>query len=96
MSCFVGAPLDIALRDSGIISFAIVGVALEVGIEPSVRHGADLSYIPVVVEDACGGRDQTARQRSLAGLRFAGDALITDSTTISRLLKRSRTESGER
>ena len=88
MSCFVGTPLDLALRDCAINAFAILGVALEVGIEPSVRHGADLGYIPVVVEDACGGRDLTARQRSLAGLRFAGDAIMTESEAICRLLTR--------
>ena len=54
MSAFEGTFLDIALRDCGINSFVIVGIALEVGIEPTVRHGMDLSYIPVVVTDACG------------------------------------------
>src|SRR5262249_57770167 len=61
MSCFVGTPLDMALRDCGLIAFAIVGVALEVGIEPSVRHAADLGYIPVGAQDASAGRAQTAR-----------------------------------
>jgi biuret amidohydrolase len=93
MSCFVGTPLDMALRDCGLSAFAIVGVALEVGIEPSVRHGADLGYIPVVVEDACGGRDETARQRALAGFRFAGDAMLTESETICRLLQRGSAHS---
>ena len=88
MSCFVGTPLDLALRDCGITAFAIVGVALEVGIEPSVRHGADLGYIPVVVEDACGGRDEAAMQRALAGFRFTGDAVLTESETICQLLER--------
>ena len=32
MSAFVGTPLDIALRDCGIGAFAIVGIALEIGI----------------------------------------------------------------
>jgi biuret amidohydrolase len=49
MSAFVGTPLDLVLRDCGIQAIAIVGVALEVGIEPTVRHAADLGYIPVVV-----------------------------------------------
>ena len=53
MSAFEGTPLDIALRDCGIDAFAIVGIAMEIGIEPTVRHGADLGYIPVVVKDAC-------------------------------------------
>jgi biuret amidohydrolase len=91
MSCFLGTPLDLALRDCGINAFAVVGVALEVGIEPTVRHAADLGYIPVVVVDACGGRDEAARQRSLDGLAFAGDALITDTATIAGLLRRSTT-----
>ena len=41
MSAFEGTPLNIALRDCGIVAFAIVGVAMEIGIEPTVRHGAD-------------------------------------------------------
>jgi biuret amidohydrolase len=89
MSCFVGTPLDLVLRDCGISAIAIVGVALEVGIEPTVRHAADLGYIPVVVADACGGRDEIARQRSLASLAFAGDAILTDTATVSALLRRS-------
>jgi biuret amidohydrolase len=35
MSCFVGTPLDLALRDCAINAFAIVGVALKVGIDRS-------------------------------------------------------------
>jgi nicotinamidase-related amidase len=54
MSAFEGTPLNIVLRYRGINAFAIVGVAMEVGIEPTVRHGADLDYIPVIVRDACG------------------------------------------
>jgi nicotinamidase-related amidase len=44
MSAFEGPPLDIALRDCGIDTFAVVGIAIEIGIEPTVRHGADLGY----------------------------------------------------
>jgi nicotinamidase-related amidase len=51
MSAFESTPLDIVLRDCGINAFAIVAVATEIGIEPTVRHGADLGYIPVVVTD---------------------------------------------
>jgi biuret amidohydrolase len=54
MSAFEATPLDIALRDCGIQVFAIVGIAMEIGIEPTARHGADLGYIPVVAQDACG------------------------------------------
>src|SRR5215471_20903700 len=54
MSAFEGTFLDIAFRDCGINSFVIVGIALEVGVEPTVRQGMDLGYIPVLVTNACG------------------------------------------
>src|SRR6266480_3742341 len=81
MSAFEGTPLDIALRDCGINAFAIVGIAMEIGIEPTVRQGADLGYIPVVVKDACGFGHRDAAARSIASLEFAGDALLTNADT---------------
>jgi hypothetical protein len=39
MSAFEETPLALALRGSGIVSVAIVGIAAEVGIEPTARHG---------------------------------------------------------
>src|SRR5438477_13058713 len=53
MSAFEGTWLDLALRDAEINAFIIVGVATEVGIEPTVRHGAVLGYFLVIVFDAC-------------------------------------------
>jgi nicotinamidase-related amidase len=86
MSAFAGTPLQMALRDLGIRAFAIAGVALEIGIAPTVWHAVDLGLIPVVVTDACGGRDQPAMQRVLDDFRFSGDALLTDIATITPLL----------
>jgi biuret amidohydrolase len=77
MSAFEGTWLDISLRDCGITTVAVIGCALEIGIEPTVRHAADLGYVPVVVTDACGAGNQQAAERSLEALRFAGDALLT-------------------
>jgi nicotinamidase-related amidase len=88
MSAFEGTPLDIALRDCGVNAFLIVGVATEVGIEPTVRHGADLGYIPIVVADACGAGHQEAGERALATLRYVGDAVFTDVAQICELLRR--------
>jgi biuret amidohydrolase len=91
ISAFEGTPLEFALRDAQITAFAIVGVATEVGIEPTVRHGADLGLIPVVVTDACGAGDHAAAKRSLEALAFAGDAILTDIATITGLLARPTT-----
>jgi len=88
MSAFEGTPLDIALRDCGIDAFAIVGVATEIGIEPTVRHGADLGYIPVLITDACGAGHQDAAARAIASLEFAGDAVLTDVEAICAQFRR--------
>jgi len=91
MSAFEGTPLDYALRDAHVSAFAIVGVAIEVGIEPTVRHGADLGLIPIVVSDACGAGDHAAAKRSLDVLATAGDAILTDISTFTGLLSRATT-----
>ena len=89
MSAFSGTFLDMALRDLGIVSFTIVGIATEIGIEPTVRHGADLGYVPVVVADACGAGSEEAARHSLELLDHAGDTLITDTATISTLFRKA-------
>jgi nicotinamidase-related amidase len=90
MSAFEGTPLDVALRDCGIRSFLVVGVAIEIGIEPTIRQGADLGYIPIVVEDACGAGDEEAGRRALASVRYMGDALFTDVDEVTTLLRRAK------
>jgi len=89
MSAFEGTWLDFALRDCGINAFIIVGVATEIGIEPTIRHGADLGYIPVFVNDACGSGNAEAAQRSINSIKFIGDAVITDTETVCSCLARS-------
>ena len=86
MSAFSGTFLNMAFRDLGLDAFAICGIATELGIEPTVRHGADLGYVPVVVKDACGAGSEEAARHSLELLDHAGDALLTDKATISALL----------
>ena len=76
MSAFEGTPLEFALRDAQLTAFAIIGVATEVGIEPTVRQGADQGLIPVVVTDACGAGNSDAATRSLDALAEAGEAIV--------------------
>lgn len=88
MSAFEGTPLAIALRDCGIAAVAICGIAMEVGIEPTARHAADLGFIPVIIADACGAGQADAAKRSLESLTFAGDPLITNAAAFCRLIAR--------
>jgi len=78
LSAFAGTPLELALRGARVEAIAVVGVATEIGIEPTVRHAGDLGFIPVVVTDACAAGNAEAGARALETLRFLGDAMLTD------------------
>jgi biuret amidohydrolase len=71
MSALVGTPVEAVLRDRGVTTLALVGAVLEIGIEPTARHAADLGLLPVVVDDACGIVDRDAAERSLASLDYS-------------------------
>lgn len=86
MSAFEGTPLGFALSDRGIRAVAIVGIATEIGIEPTARHATDLGFIPVIVTDACGTGHEDAARRSIESLRFAGETVFTDTASIVGLL----------
>ncbi|WP_245524577.1 cysteine hydrolase family protein [Methylobacterium nonmethylotrophicum] len=85
-SAFEGTPLAMILRDCGLTAFAICGVATEIGIDPTVRHGADLGLVPIVIADACGAGHQEAGARAMENIAFMGDALVTDSAHIVNIM----------
>jgi biuret amidohydrolase len=74
----VQAGVHVVIGSSGLTSEDYEG--------PTVWHAVDLGFIPVVVTDACGGRDRPAMQRVLDDIPFAEDALLTDIATITPLL----------
>jgi biuret amidohydrolase len=87
MSAFEGTFLNLAMRDAHLGAFIIAGIALEVGIEPTVRHGADLNYVPVVVTDACGSKTADAKARSLSSLEETGEVITVNTTALVSMLK---------
>jgi nicotinamidase-related amidase len=93
MSAFEGTPLAYALKDCGIIGLAIVGIALEIGIEPTVRHATDLGFVPIVLADACGSGNAAAGARSLDTMRFVGEAVISDVDAFADALGSARAAS---
>ena len=86
MSAFEGTPLEFAMRDCGLRAIALIGIATEIGIEPTARHAADLGIIPIIVTDALGCGHSEAAERSLESLRFAGDALFTTVDELTALM----------
>ena len=87
MSAFDSTALGFALRDCGVRAIAIMGIAMEIGVEPTARQAADNGFVSVVVEDACGFGDAAARDRALTTLGFIGDSLITRSEPFCAALK---------
>jgi nicotinamidase-related amidase len=87
MSAFEGTFLNIAMRDAHLDAFIIAGIALEVGIEPTVRHGADLNYVPVVVADACGSKTAHAKERSLSSLDETGEIIRINTDELVSALR---------
>lgn len=88
MSAFEGTPLATAWRDCGLTGIAIAGIALEIGIEPTVRHATDLGLVPIVLTDGCGWGREEAGQRTLATMRFVGEAVLASVADFSLALGR--------
>lgn len=86
MSAFEGTPLAMALRDCDLNAFIICGIATEIGIDPTVRHGADLGFIPVVVTDACGHGHAESADRAIENMRHIGDAFLTTTGELRAVL----------
>jgi nicotinamidase-related amidase len=89
MSAFAGTPLDLVLRDCGVVAVAVVGVVLEIGIAPTVSHATDLGFVPVVVADACGSVEEEARRRALADIAYTLMSLTTETAPFVDLLRRA-------
>jgi len=90
MSAFEGTPLAFALLDSNITGIAVVGIALEIGIEPTVRHATDLGFIPMVLTDGCGAGHADAGLRALDTMRFVGEAILSDVGAFANRLRQFR------
>ena len=88
MSAFEGTFLNIAMRDTRLEAFLIAGIALEVGIEPTIRHGLDLNYLPIVATDACGSKTAEVKERSLATLRDTGEVMTFPTEDLVAAMQR--------
>jgi nicotinamidase-related amidase len=54
---FAGTDLEAKLKERGIDTVVITGIATNAGVESTVRQGTGLGFAFVVVEDACSARD---------------------------------------
>ncbi len=81
-SLFVDTPLALRLKAMRVETIVVAGVATDIGIEFTCRHGAALGYHSVVVEDASGAYSQEAHERSIAFLKSWTTLVVkTDEVT---------------
>ncbi len=92
MSAFEGTFLAIAMRDLHLDAFLIAGIALEVGIEPTIRHGLDLNFIPILISDLVGSKSQEERSRSLTTLRATGEVFVAGLDELLAHLRRKSSD----
>ncbi len=67
-SLFIGTNFELMIRNAGINILYFTGIATEMGIETSARHGQNLGFIPIIIKDAVSSRDREAHERSLQNL----------------------------
>jgi nicotinamidase-related amidase len=87
MSALVGTPVEAVLRDRGVTTLVLVGAVLEIGIEPTARHAADLGFLPVVVDDACGIVDEEAAERARTSLDYTFMCYRSTSEAVAAALR---------
>lgn len=68
---FVGTDLDLKLRQRGIKTLIIGGVATEGGVEGTARTGRNLGYYTVVLRDCVGSRSREFHEAALKLMRGA-------------------------
>jgi nicotinamidase-related amidase len=64
---FHGTDLDLQLRRRGITTLLVTGIATNIGVESTARHGRECGYEQVFVADALSAFSAEAHAASLAG-----------------------------
>jgi len=65
---FIGTNFEMILRNAGITTIVLTGIATEVGIESSARDALNRGFFPVIITDAVSSFNQEAHKRSLENL----------------------------
>ncbi len=84
-SCFVGTNLDIFLRNQKITDIYLAGFALHVCVESTMRHGHDLGYNVILLEDACAAFSESQRKHVLENVVHHFGVSMTAAEFISEL-----------
>jgi len=68
-SIFIGTNFEHLLRNAGITTVIITGIATEYGVESSGRDASNRGFFPVIITDAVSSFNEEAHYRSLENLK---------------------------
>jgi biuret amidohydrolase len=85
LSGLAGNDLVAALTGHGIDTLLVTGVATNLTVEQTARHGTDLGFTVHVVSDCVTAADEAVHAASLANLDLATAGCLTAAEALSRL-----------
>jgi len=77
-SMFIGTNFEMLLRNAGITTIILTGIATEFGVESTARDAYNRGFFPVIITDAVSSSDQDAHNRSLENIKKMAILLTTD------------------
>ncbi len=85
LSGLAGTDLAERLRDRGIETLLITGVATNLVVEQTARHGTDLGFRVQVVGDCTAAGDEATHDASLANLALVTDGVVSAADALAAL-----------
>ena len=85
LSGLAAGPLPDRLRERGIDTLLVTGVATNLTVEQTARHGTDLGFTVHVVRDCVTAADEATHLASLANLELATAGCLDAAEVLARL-----------
>jgi nicotinamidase-related amidase len=76
-SMFIGTNFEQLLRNAGITTLVITGIATEFGVESTARDAMNRGFLPVILTDAVSSMNKDGHNRSLENLKSMTVQLTT-------------------
>lgn len=86
LSGLAATDLPERLRERGIDTLLVTGVATNLTVEQTARHGTDLGFTVHVVGDCVAAADQATHEASLANLALATNGVLTADEALAALV----------
>lgn len=78
-SAFHGTGLEEMLRDRGVDTLYMMGLATQFSVELTVRAASDIDFRTVVLADCCASADMDAHRASLKAMGMLADVVTSDT-----------------